>query len=104
MTTTISGTSGITFPDASAQAQAMYTPTNMLSYFSSTTWTPSVSGTYVVHVIGGGGGGASMSVAQASGGSAGGYARKKLTLSSSVTYTVTIGSGGAVGVAGGASS
>ena len=84
-------------------------------FSNSTTWTPSFSCRAYVTVIGPGGSGGSARntsdnrAAAASGGGAGGCARSLLILSSSVTYTITIGTGGAsvsgaAGNAGGASS
>ena len=84
-------------------------------FANSTTWSPGFNCRAYVTVIGPGGSGASrrnttVNQAQAaSGGGAGGCAKSLLTLSSSVTYTITIGSGGAsvnggAGVNGGANS
>lgn len=81
-------------------------------FYSSTTYTPASDCEAVVYVLGAGGSGAAYSqVTQnnhCSGGGAGGLASSRLDLSSSVTYTVTIGSGGAArsgsgvdGIAGG---
>lgn len=82
-----------------AIASLSASPNKMQTFLSSGTFTPSVSGTYKVFVIGGGGsGGANCSTSgygASSGGAAGGMAIKSLTLSSSTTYTVTVGAGGA---------
>jgi hypothetical protein len=67
-------------------------------FATSGSFTPPVTGEYVVYVVGGGGGGAAhrgVADGTATGGGAGGFAVKKLTLDSTVTYTVTVGSGGA---------
>jgi hypothetical protein len=67
-------------------------------FTSSTTFTPPQTGTYRVTVIGGGGSGATFegtTAGQCTGGGAGGMAVKTLVLDSAVTYTVTIGAGGA---------
>ena len=67
----------------------------------STTWTPSFNCRAYVTVIGPGGSGAhargtsAEDVYAASGGGGGGCAKSLLTLSSAVTYTITIGAGGA---------
>ena len=69
---------------------------------ASTTWTPAFDCKAYVYVIGGGGsGGAATSyqiagyAAAASGGAGGGAAVSLMTLSAGVTYTATIGAGGA---------
>lgn len=68
-------------------------------FYSSTTYTPASDCEAVVYVLGAGGSGAAYSSTalnhHCSGGGAGGLASSRLDLSSSVTYTVTIGSGGA---------
>lgn len=66
-------------------------------FTASGSFTPPVTGTYLVMVCGGGGSGgiARGATAGGTGGGAGGLAVKKLTLSSAVTYTATVGSGGA---------
>ena len=67
---------------------------------SSESWTPSCTYQAYVYVIGGGGAGgavgnaSSNSYPQAQGGAAGGCAISFLTLTSGVTYTVTVGAGG----------
>jgi len=69
-------------------------------FSDSTTWTPSFSCRAYVTVIGAGASGASARntsdnrAAAASAGGAGGCAKSLLILSSSVTYTITIGAGG----------
>ena len=69
-----------------------------ISFFGSTSWTPAYDMQAYVYVIGGGGGGAvagNSANARSAGGGAGGCAVSLLTLLSSVTYTITIGAGGA---------
>lgn len=106
MSISISGTDGITFPDASVQSTA---PAGTLIGYQIFT----ASGTYtkatknpsfiIVEVQGGGSGGSSGATNY--GGSAGGYSRKKILASALATSeTVTIGAGGAAGADGGASS
>jgi hypothetical protein len=76
-----------------------------IHFFKTTSWSPSTTTTAYVYVIGGGGSGgavANNATGCALGGGAGGCAVSLLTLSSSVTYTATIGAGG--GVAGASSS
>lgn len=73
---------------------------NLKVALSTENWTPPVTGTYRVHVFGAGGSGgayraATATIGGATGGGAGGYARKTLTLSSEVAYTLTVGAGGA---------
>ena len=69
-----------------------------IHFFKTTSWSPATTTTAYVYVIGGGGGGGAVgnnSSACALGGGAAGCAVSLLTLSSSVTYTATIGAGGA---------
>jgi len=62
----------------------------------STTWTPPVDGTAVIHCIGAGGSGAtSQSIEKAGGGAAGGYSRKVVTLSTGTNWTMVVGASGA---------
>ena len=69
-----------------------------IGFFGSQSWTPAYDMQAYVYVIGGGGsgGGRAASDGRAQGGAAGGCAVSFLTLLSSVTYTITIGAGGAV--------
>ena len=70
-------------------------------FTASTTWTPPFNCRAYVTVIGPGGSGASRrntsngTAMAASGGGAGGCAKSLLDLSASVTYTITVGAGGA---------
>ena len=73
-------------------------------YAISTTLTPAFSFSALVHVIGAGGSGAasdgaasggSPAICMATGGGAGGHAISRLNFTSGVTYTITIGAGGA---------
>jgi hypothetical protein len=76
-----------------------------IQFFATTSWSPATTTTAYVYVIGGGGSGAAAgnnSTGVALGGGAGGCAVSLLTMSSSVTYTATIGAGGG-NVAGSAS-
>ena len=74
---------------------------NVISFQQSASWTPAYNMEAIVYVIGGGGSGGccgngnANGTVEVTGGGAGGTAVSKLTLLSSVTYTVTIGSGGA---------
>lgn len=74
---------------------------NVISFQQSASWTPAYNMEAIVYVIGGGGSGGccgngnNNGSVEVTGGGAGGTAVSKLTLLSSVTYTVTIGSGGA---------
>jgi len=74
---------------------------NVISFQQSASWTPAYNMEAIVYVIGAGGSGGCCGNGNANGnvevtgGGAGGTALSKLTLLSSVTYTVTIGSGGA---------
>ena len=67
---------------------------------SSESWTPSCTYQAYVYVIGGGGAGGAVgnasnqSYPQAQGGAAGGCSISFLTLTSGVTYTITVGAGG----------
>ena len=68
-----------------------------IGLFGSQSWTPAFSMQAYVYVIGGGGSGAASddNLNRSGGGGAAGCAISFLTLLSSVTYTVTIGAGGA---------
>jgi len=70
-----------------------------IGFFGSQSWTPAYDLQAYVYVIGAGGSGArtgSSATTRLQGGAAGGCAVSLLTLLSSVTYTITIGAGGAV--------
>ena len=70
-----------------------------IGFFGSQSWTPAYDLQAYVYVIGAGGSGArtgSSATTRIQGGAAGGCAVSFLTLLSSVTYTITIGAGGAV--------
>lgn len=58
------------------------------AFYTSTTWIPPISGVYEIHCIGGGGGGSSYYGAPGGGGR---WALGLLELSSSTSYTITIG-------------
>jgi hypothetical protein len=64
---------------------------------NSQTWVPPQDGNIMIHVIGGGGSGSgTTSTAQIESGAAGGYCRKNsLAVTTSGSFTVTIGAGGA---------
>ena len=57
-------------------------------FYTSTTWTPPLSGVYEIHCIGGGGGGSSYYGAPGGGGR---WASGLLELSSLTSYTITVG-------------
>ena len=71
-----------------------------IGFFGSQSWTPAYDMQAYVYVVGAGGSGGGVgghgTDARAQGGAAGGCAVSFLTLLSSVTYTITIGAGGAV--------
>jgi len=63
---------------------------------NSQTWVPPQDGNIMIHVIGGGGGGSGSNSASTESGAAGGYCRKNsLAVTTSGSFTVTIGAGGA---------
>lgn len=69
-------------------------------FLTSRTFTPSVDMDVIIHAIGGGASGGvancgGYAVALATGGGAGGYVKMRVTLKAGVTYTFTIGAGGA---------
>lgn len=96
--TSVNGATGaVTVASGSLLRETVFT--------TSGTWTKDVNTKYIiVEVVGGGGGGSTnASYGGGGGGGAGGYARKYIDVSSISSVTVTIGSGGAAGVAGGTS-
>ncbi len=69
-----------------------------IGFFGTQSWTPAYSMQAYVYVIGAGGSGAATQHAsgnRSTGGGAGGCAVSLLTLLSTITYTITIGAGGA---------
>ena len=63
---------------------------------NSQTWVPPQDGNIMIHVIGGGGSGSAGGTSQIESGAAGGYCRKNsLAVTTSGSFTVTIGAGGA---------
>lgn len=83
---------------AYSQFNGAVAPTRRLFLFS-TTYTPTVNTVATIYVVGGGGGGGGFN-SNYGGGSAGGGACAvgiAIPLSSSVTYTVTVGAGGSRG-------
>jgi len=93
---TTDGAGSLVFDDAPEPSDPFPT-LSVRAFETSGSFTPPVTGEYVVYVIGGGGSGAAhrgSGDGTATGGGAGGFTLKKLTLSSSETYTVTVGAGG----------
>ena len=69
---------------------------------NSQTWVPPQDGNIMIHVIGAGGSGSLTNSNQLSSGAAGGYCRKNsLTVTTSGSFTVVIGAGGASRIASG---
>ena len=94
MATSVSGTAGITFPDATVQASASITA-NVQTFNASGTWTkPSgfnANSRVLIECWGGGGSGAKVATT-GGGGGGGGYNYRWLTLSTmGATETATVG-------------
>ena len=77
-----------------------------LKLLTSGTFTPSKNVTIDLFLVGGGGGGGTTNTSRLGGGGAGGYTvtHLNIALSPGVSYSITIGGGGAVGAAGGITS